>query len=652
MPRRKTHDEFIGEMASKHPNIEVIGQYQNSSTRIDVRCRVCGHKWAPTPSSLVNLGSGCPKCSRRNVGESARTDPSEFVQRAHEANPLIAITGEYQDTSKRISVLCTRCGYKWDAWPSGILRGARCPACSHGHTSYMEQFIAEALRRLFGDASVESPNRTLIGKELDIYVPAARLAIEPGSWFWHKKKTSKDAIKRELARSKGIRLLTIYDAFPDGAKVPFREDCWTFPIDLGSEAGHETLKDVVARLASIIDPNASTENINWTEIEYIALLRSGMKSTEEFIAELQSIRDDIEVLSDYKGSNVPVRCRCKKCGHEWSPTPHSLLSQQSGCPKCAGSLKKTTEQFIEELRAVNPNIEVLGEYSNIQGKIECRCKTCGHIWSPIPLGLLNGTGCPNCYRMRPSPIQKKESDFIEDLKTVNPEIEVIGNYSGSAQTIKVRCTKCGYVWEPTANSLLTSHGCPSCAGALKKTTDEFASELAGINPNVEVLGEYVTSKTKTLCRCKLCGHKWSPTPNSLLRGYGCPKCAGRQRLDQSSFEERVKGKNPNIAVLGQYINTRTKIDCRCETCGYTWSVLPASLLSGHGCPKCAGKLKKTTAEFVNELAGINPNVEVLGEYVTSKTKTLCRCKLCGHEWSPTPNDLLRRRQCPRCHGKA
>ena len=524
MPRRKTHAEFIEEMTLKHPSIEVLGRYKNSSTQIEVKCKTCGHDWATLPSNLVNTGTGCPRCACRKRGKASRMDANEFTRRLYDVNPLIIVSGQYQGTGKRIRVICKRCGYEWEAWPSGLLRGGRCPACSHGHTSFAEQFIAEALRRQFGNEKIESPNRTLIGKELDIFIPSAKIAIEPGSWFWHRKKISRDAEKRKLSHEKGVRLITIYDAYPAEKAAPFPDDCWIFTNDLGSEVGHATLKTIVADLITIIDPCSIPEDIDWKEVEHLALLRSGMRSTEDFVSELKSIRDDIEILSNYAGSNAPIMCRCKKCGHEWSPTPHSLLSQQSGCPKCAGSLKKTTEQFKKELEKINPNIEVLGEYGNIQSNIECRCKICGHIWYPRPLGLLNGTGCPNCYRMRPSPIKKEASQFLEEISALNPDIEIVGDYSGSAERIAVRCVKCGHEWNPTANSLLSGHGCPKCGGALKKSTEQFVRDLDQVNPDVEVLGDYITSKTKIRCRCKLCGNEWSPTPNDLLRGRRCPKC--------------------------------------------------------------------------------------------------------------------------------
>lgn len=42
---------------------------------------------------------------------------------------------------------------------------------------------------------------------------------------------------------------------------------------------------------------------------------------------------------------------------------------------------KTREQFSAELAEASPDIEVLGDYVNVHTKIKVRCRVCGHVWS-------------------------------------------------------------------------------------------------------------------------------------------------------------------------------------------------------------------------------------------------------------------------------
>ncbi|HFI7982106.1 TPA: zinc-ribbon domain-containing protein [Escherichia coli] len=126
----------------------------------------------------------------------------------------------------------------------------------------------------------------------------------------------------------------------------------------------------------------------------------------------------------------------------------------------------------------------------------------------------------------------------------------------------------------------------------KLTHEEQIAAIAKINPDVEVLGKITGNHKKVSCRCKVCGHGWSAKPNNLKHGRGCPKC-GRLKQAKSktlSHEEQIADiakVNTYIEVTGKIVNTNTKVSCRCKVCSHEWSVTPNHLKSGGGCPKCA-----------------------------------------------------------------
>ena len=61
----------------------------------------------------------------------------------------------------------------------------------------------------------------------------------------------------------------------------------------------------------------------------------------------------------------------------------------------------------------------------------------------------------------------------------------------------------------------------------RKTHEEFVEEMKVINPDIEIIGEYITNRTPIKCICKKDGHEWSPIPTHLLKGGGCPVCANK-----------------------------------------------------------------------------------------------------------------------------
>lgn len=136
------------------------------------------------------------------------------------------------------------------------------------------------------------------------------------------------------------------------------------------------------------------------------------------------------------------------------------------------------------------------------------------------------------------PARKSHEDFVKDLYAVSPSITVVGVYSGCHSEVSVSCIVCEYAWEPTPHNLLSRRsGCPRCAGLERKTTNVFASDLSKVDENIQVVGDYITSKLPIVVSCKVCSHKWSATPNNLLRGSGCPECntSGFKKSEVATF---------------------------------------------------------------------------------------------------------------------
>ena len=197
-------------------------------------------------------------------------------------------------------------------------------------------------------------------------------------------------------------------------------------------------------------------------------------------------------------------------------------------------------------------------------------------------------------------------------------------------------------------------------GKTKRTPESFREEVAQINPNIEVIGDYIKVHTKITFKCKICGNEWDAEPNSILHGSGCPEC-GKIKCKQNrtktleQFLAELKEIHPSIKCLSKkYINTDTRLQFRCLDCGYIWETSPQSILKRKGCPKCSRqngtKLRtKTNQQFLEELSKINPNLIILDEYKNIRSAVRYKCNICGFEHQASPQHLLEGHGCPNCY---
>lgn len=202
-------------------------------------------------------------------------------------------------------------------------------------------------------------------------------------------------------------------------------------------------------------------------------------------------------------------------------------------------------------------------------------------------------------------------------------------------------------------------GCTYCIGR-HKTTESFRQELFNINTNILVRGEYVDVETPIECECLIDGTIWSPTPNSLLCGRGCPEC-GRIASNQNStktneqFLLELNRINPNILPLQDYIQAKIPILVMCKKCRHEWRYSPDSLLHGSGCPECLrrelhDRQAKTNEQFLAELKLTNPMLLPVEPYYNDHTKIRVKCLIHNYIWSVAPNKILHRRTgCPKCN---
>ena len=404
---------------------------------------------------------------------------------------------------------------------------------------------------------------------------------------------------------------------------------------------------------------------------------------ESFASKLFQINPDIDLLSSFTKSTEVVEAKCKRCGNIWFPKAFSLL-QGRGCPKCAhriGAMNnhgktglKTGDDFRKELATVDDSIEVIGSYINTHINIDCRCNRCGHCWSAKPYSLLQGHGCPRCAKSGTSFMEQlillafrkaigNEQVLSRDKSIIGMELDIVvpnykvaiepGNWFLHRKSLK-RDEKKRELCKEKGIRLITIYDKypRNIEPPFPDNCFVYPDDLNKIDHSVirdliyDLFVEMGIEKSFS-------GKEWEALESLAYENS--------RALTHDEFVKRLAGIRPDIEVIGRYVNANRRIEVKCRTCGFAWNGVPASLLGGDGCRKCGAKIRgekerKRQEAFEEELIKLIPTIKVIGPYTSRHTPVKVQCMLCGTVWEPTPGSLLRKKHqttsysngCPMC----
>lgn len=261
--------------------------------------------------------------------------------------------------------------------------------------------------------------------------------------------------------------------------------------------------------------------------------------------------------------------------------------------------------------------------------------------------------------------KKTHEEYVAELEIKNPDVKVIGQYAGSEVKIMHQCLKHDIYWETKPNNVLQGKGCKECQKEKSKekrvkSHEQYVLDVFVKNPIIEVIDKYIDKNTPILHRCTIHDVYWYASPTNILAGKGCRQCM-REKIgnalvkSHSTYVSELKIKNPSIEVVEEYINISTPITHHCLIHDIYWKIAPHNALNGQRCIECKKEnlrqsFVKSHSQYVDEVALINPDIEVVGKYMNAKTPILHRCKIDGCEWMCIPNNVLYRQcSCPQCN---
>lgn len=456
MPKRLSATEFINRSIETHGSRYDYSKvvYKNSTTKISILCSIHG-EFQQSPSTHMR-GTGCPSCSG-----FAPIGKDRFIERADRIHKHKFDYSEvrWANTSTKVTIICPEHG-PFSQVPSSHLKGHGCLYCSGKQQLDTRTFVIRAAKihkSRYDYSKVEYKKSQ---------VPAIIICPDHGEFSQKPNSHLRGQGCPSCGGTKGLSLERVLARFRschgdkyDYSKVVYRTTKTKVLIICPSHGEFEQL--VESHMAGRGCPKCSKWN-PLTQEEMLRRFHGAHGDKYDYSeAKLTRMRDNVRIicpihgvffqraevhtrgggcitcagtkplttedfikrsrekhgkkydysLANFKGSGKKITIICATHG-EFRQLPHSHMDG-SGCIKCAGLERLTTEEFIR--RAVDEHGNrydyTESEYVNSNTKVKIICRRHGPFIQ-YPAHHYRGVGCPKC---RESKGEKKVRYFLRQL---------------------------------------------------------------------------------------------------------------------------------------------------------------------------------------------------------------------------------------------
>ena len=453
--------EYIAQRAIEN-NCQLVSKtYKDSKSKIVLFCNKHKQKFSKSWSDL-NQGQWCPKCGK----ERARSKLMHSVQYMHEI--AWRFNGEflgekYLGTNKKHLWRCEN-GHEFYREPARLtksnpLASVFCTQCVS--TSHSEDFCRAVVETAF---QCEFPNqfpfdwlRNSKGNksQLDGYCESLNLAFEyQGAQHDYSfgrfdddfviNRRKEDKLKAELCERNGIKLVTI--------------------PEFGSFSKHTTesliqhVRKAFFNHAVAINAVEKKEVLNkYSELKVGIVQKLKQKAVE---------RQIILELRIYRGMLAKEKLTCVKCNYKWRTSLSSVFNNGTGCPNCAGQVKKGID-FLKALAESHGGKCLSQEYTSVNSHYLWQCGACNHTWRAQAKNLqdrkvkgrnISGSWCPECWDKRRT---KKGEHRLKTYISARRG-QLVSEYKNLLTSVTIKCKR-GHSWSVVPKGILARKSwCQKC----------------------------------------------------------------------------------------------------------------------------------------------------------------------------------------------
>ena len=347
------------------------------------------------------------------------------------------------------------------------------------------------------------------------------------------------------------------------------------------------------------------------------------------------IRNKLEPLEPFPGTQKPWKSKCLITGKIVSPTYGKVRDFGHRCAYCSGFK-------VDELEAValmkKAGFKTLVPYPGGNKPWKSQCLKCKKIHSPQYTSVKLGFGCKYCAEKAVDP-----KDAVVAMKKRG--FKVLEDYPGSTNPWKVQCLTCKRKFSTYFYSSNAKTRCKYCT---RVVVDEQITKPVLTKLKLTPLENFPGAKVPWKLRCQRCNRVVTPSWTHLTRNDrnvgGCVFCSKR-RVHMDDMLELLKKKK--LKPIGQFINGKTPWISQCLKCRREVFPRMNDLRAGQsGCFYCAGlRVDEKIAIKLANKNGFTPLVK----YPGSNTGWECICNVCGKVSKPHYSSMQQGiNQCKYC----
>lgn len=321
-----------------------------------------------------------------------------------------------------------------------------------------------------------------------------------------------------------------------------------------------------------------------------------------FRALASELNPDVEVMSDYIDSKTKIHIKCKICGEEYDTSHSNILhgklhNSNKHSKWCSTWIhnapkRKSIEKKLRYLNGFIKDIDVIS-YNPQDTSITFRCQRCGNIYSES-IFYIDRPHCDKCKNLN---TRTDNSGYNAHLRSLIENSCNIHLCEKNKSVLSCHCSKCNSDFDINGYMKRRKITCPVCTRRTRseqKAAQRFAqanSKYTSIRRKCDYL-EYCVRNNDYLCKkCLMLSDKY---------------------YTKHEFKEISENANRNISILGNYVNSTTKIKYKCKTCGSIYEAKPYSLINGScRCKKCqCSSGERKVANFLDD-----NNIQYQREYI-------------------------------------